>query len=145
MIASDLRAVGISVFLLLAKRRKSLAPVARAVHAAFELKHGLDRLSQSDEHPGISRSDMKWRLPLVRIKAETAQRIRAIPPGAFREGHLHRLKFWVLDELAASAEELGDLKTSAGISAVRVHEVERIGTNAAIARVTRAPLQDFTE
>lgn len=144
MVSSDLRSVGVVVFRLLSKRPKSLAPLARAVHAAFGLKYGLETLTPSD-HPDTTPAEFKWRIALARIKSDAEIEISRMPsePGA-RGAHLHFLRFRILDQIAAAAKEMRDLKTSAAVSTIRVRESNRLDTAMTIDRVTR-PSQDFTE
>ena len=143
MVSSDLRSVGVVVFRLLSKRPKSLAPLARAVHAAFGLKYGLETLTPSD-HPDTTPAEFKWRIALARIKSDAAIEIARMPVDA-RDAHLHFLRFRILDQIAAAAKDMRDLKTSVAVSGIRTREFNRVDTAMTIDRVTREPLQDFTE
>ena len=144
MESSDLRSVGVMVFQLLARRPKSLASLSRRVHAVFGLKYGIEQLAPPD-HPDTTPAEFKWRLALTRIKSDAATEIARMPsePGA-RGAHLRFLKFRILDQIAAAAKEMRDLKTSAAVSTIRARESARLDTAITIGQVTK-PLRGFTE
>lgn len=145
MVSSELRSVGGGVFRLLARSRKALAPVARAVHASFELKYDLDKVDAPD-HAGTSPSDFRWKTALVRIKGAAEREISGMPTDAGSRGaHLWRLRLRILDEISAAAKEMGDLKTSLAVFRIRAREFKRLETAIAIDQVTEKPSPGFTE